>query len=231
MTLTTERRIHDEIIELVEQGAKLMAVTRGIRRGDLLAGDQLAEFSSWMTRLGQTIRRVFGTDSQHFESFQSQAQDVRVNAVTTDDTAVAIMAGIARAMQSELEAGYIPQVRSLVRADVFADFLEMADYLLEEGYKDAAAVITGAVLEDSLRQLCDRVDLPLSAENGHPLALDSLNANLRKADLYDKLIQKQITGWADLRNSAAHGHFDKYDAPQVRMMLDFVLKFVSDMMR
>jgi len=32
-----------------------------------------------------------------------------------------------------------------------------------------------------------------------------MNADLAKADVYNKLTQKQITALADLRNSAAHG--------------------------
>ena len=42
---------------------------------------------------------------------------------------------------------------ALAHAEVFADFLEMAQHLLDVGYKDAAAVIAGSALEAHLRQL------------------------------------------------------------------------------
>ena len=65
-------------------------------------------------------------------------------------------------------------------------------------------------------------------KNGSYFTMEPLNMELTKADVYDKLIQKQITSWGELRNKAAHGHYDEYDEKQVEMMLLFVQKFVSD---
>jgi hypothetical protein len=58
--------------------------------------------------------------------------------------------------------------------------------------------------------------------------IEPLNVELAQIGIYDTLIQKQITSWADLRNKAAHGHFSEYDNKQVEMMLLFVQKFCSD---
>ena len=55
---------------------------------------------------------------------------------------------------------------SLAQAEVFADFLDMAEHLLGEGYKDAAAVILGAVLEDTLRKLADAYGVPVIGPKG-----------------------------------------------------------------
>ena len=44
-------------------------------------------------------------------------------------------AGALRALRRDYDAGYLFKVQSLVRAEVFADFLEMAEHLLEQGYK------------------------------------------------------------------------------------------------
>ena len=46
-----------------------------------------------------------------------------------------------------------------MHAELFADFLEMADYLLSEGYKDPAAVLGGSMLEEHLRQLRQSMDI------------------------------------------------------------------------
>jgi hypothetical protein len=40
-----------------------------------------------------------------------------------------------------------------------------------------------------------------------------MNADLAKAEVYNKLTQKQITALADIRNSAAHGEAGRF-APQ-----------------
>ena len=104
----------------------------------------------------------------------------------------------------------------------------MADYLLKDGYKDAAAVITGGVLEDSLRKLANANSISILKSNGKQKTIDPLNQDLYSNGVYDKLINKQITTWADVRNNAAHGLYDKYDADDVRHMIEFVQKFCSN---
>ena len=63
--------------------------------------------------------------------------------------------GILAAAKEDYIGGLLDDQKTLVCAEVFTDFLQQADYLLREGYKDPAAVIAGAVLEDGLRRLCD----------------------------------------------------------------------------
>ena len=115
-----------------------------------------------------------------------------------------------------------------MQAEVFADFLEMAEHLLTEGYKDAAAVLLGAVLEDSLRKVAVRHGVTIVGANEKPLTIDPLNVAVCKSGAYGPLVQKQVTTWAHLRNDAAHGNFAKYDADYVRQMLLFVQKFCGD---
>src|SRR3954453_3597319 len=43
------------------------------------------------------------------------------------------LGGVLRGLRSDIEAGYLRTVEELVHADVFADFLEMADELLNKG--------------------------------------------------------------------------------------------------
>ncbi|MFI1414533.1 hypothetical protein ACH4Y0_32095 [Streptomyces sp. NPDC020707] len=113
----------------------------------------------------------------------------------------------------------------LVRADTYSDYLEMVDALLAKGYKDAAAVITGTSLEIHVRALCVKNSVT-STVAGKPKKADTMNADLKKAGIYDGLQQKQITAWMDLRNKAAHGNYGDYDAAQVRLFIDGVQAFL-----
>ena len=63
------------------------------------------------------------------------------------------MGGALTALRPAIGSGYLLSVQELIHADVFADFPEMAQYLLGEGYKDSAAVLIGGVLEEHLRKL------------------------------------------------------------------------------
>ncbi len=141
------------------------------------------------------------------------------------------MVGIIKAVEHDVKSGMLTNFRSLIQAEIFSDFLEMAEHLLGEGYKDAAAVLLGAVLEDSLRKIADANGMDVVGHTGKPLTIDPLNVSLSKKGVYGPLVQKQITSWANLRNDAAHGHFSKYDAAQVQQMLLFVQKFCSDYLR
>lgn len=139
--------------------------------------------------------------------------------------------GILRAVHQDLASGHLTtNLRELVHAEVFADFLDMADYLLTQQYKDPAAVLGGGVLEERLRQLCQKhnVNTEVQARNGtKPKPADTMNADLVKAGVYDALVQKNVTAWLDLRNKAAHGHYADYDATQVEHMLRGVRDFAA----
>lgn len=64
-----------------------------------------------------------------------------------------LIVGIVKGLKGELEDGYLQSFPELVRGEMFDDLNEMAKHLLQEGYKNAAAVIAGTSLESHLRRL------------------------------------------------------------------------------
>lgn len=96
-------------------------------------------------------------------------------------------------LRGDYAAGYLRTVEELVHADLCADFLEMADELLAKGFKDAAAVITGSVLEELLRKLAGIFGVALMT--GKAQKADTINGDLTKAGAYNKLEQKNVTAW------------------------------------
>jgi hypothetical protein len=102
---------------------------------------------------------------------------------------------------------------------VLADFLEMADDLQRSGYKDAAAVIAGSTLEEHLRKLATKNAIATEKPDGSARKADSMNVDLAKVPVYNKLIQKSVTAWLDLRNNAAHGRYSEYDDAQVAALI------------
>lgn len=58
--------------------------------------------------------------------------------------------------------------------------------------------------------------------------IDSLNSELAKAGVYDKLVQKEITAKADIRNNADHGHFDKFKDYNVVDMIKWTRRFCGE---
>ena len=105
---------------------------------------------------------------------------------------------------------------------IFPDFLELASYLYSAGYKDAAAVICGSVLEGHLRKLCEKLEIAVTAANGLPKKADALNGDLAVNGVYSTLDQQNVTAWLDLRNHAVRGEYDRYAHDEVALLLEGV---------
>jgi ABC-type lipoprotein export system ATPase subunit len=107
--------------------------------------------------------------------------------------------------------------------------IALAGELYTRGYKDAAAMITGSALEQHLRELAMQGKILIERSAGLPPGGESLNHALVASGIYNRLQQKSVTAWLDLRNKAAHGHYSTYDAEQVlgliRDVRDFMKRF------
>ena len=169
------------------------------------------------------VERVYGSSHPHFSEIKEGADGSRPSDA---EKCIAVL----RAVRSEIEGGWLFSLKGLITAEVFADFIEMAEHLLDAGYKDPAAVMCGSVLEEHLRQLClkNGIDTVIVRDGKEiPKKADALNAELTRAEVYSKLDQKMITGWLDFRNKAAHGHYGEYTADQVKNLLSFVTEFMA----
>lgn len=158
--------------------------------------------------------------------YKQNADDAVREYGSNNECNLPVFAGILGAIRSYYESGSPLAIGELVRAEMFSDFLEMAKYLLEEDYKDPAAVLTGGVLEGHLRKLCEKNSIP-TEEKGKRIKADRLNANLVSVGVYGKQDQKSIIAWLNLRNDAAHGDYDKYKSKQVELMIQGVTDFAS----
>ena len=106
----------------------------------------------------------------------------------------------------------------------------MSQHLLNEGYKDAAAVIAGSSLDAHLRQLCERSGIGSVVSSGGTTTYkkaDRLNSDLAAANIYSKLDQKNVTAWLNLRNKAAHGRYAEYESPQVSLLISGIRDFIT----
>lgn len=221
-----DEQILDQLGKMISEGDNLVGVC-STSEGHIKA-HLVVNVASWVSRCGHLIKSVSEEDSVYYEQYREALKQPNFyNIHSHYCNHIAHILGIIISVRQDFNEGLLVNVRRLLRAEIFGDFLEMADYLLSQNYKDSSAVLIGAVLEDSLRKLAIKNRIPVTKDDRHK-TIEPLNQELAKAGVYDKLIQKQISSWGDLRNRAAHGHFDSYDIDQVRMMLLFVEKFCSD---
>ena len=222
-----DKKIDTEVLSLLDAGKRILNVA--VSASSRIKGEDLSEVTSWVVRLGQLIRRLYGENSQHYESYKSAlATNLFYTLHSNHNAHFSQMLGLATTIKHDLDNGLLVNFKALIQADIFADFLEMGEYLLNGGYKDAAAVIIGSVLEDGLRKLAEKNKISITNDYGKALTIEPLNNELAKKEVYSKLIQKQISSWAHIRNKAAHGEYKEYNKEQVQMMLLFVQSFTSD---
>ena len=220
------KTVKTEISSLIDTGEKILQ--KASRADSSFEGSDLVEVSLWVTRLGQLLRKLYGENSQHYANFDRAISIDNFYIIHSDlYVHVSQVQGIALTVKHDIENDLLGSIKGLLQAEIFANFLEIGEHLLSEGYKDAAAVTIGAVLEDGLRELCKKNNIAITNPKGSPLTIDPLNVELAKNEVYSKLTQKQITSWAHIRNKAAHGQYDEYDKSEVKMMLLFVQGFAE----
>ena len=149
--------------------------------------------------------------------------------------ALVYIKGILQGLKDDYESGFLDNLEERIVANISADYMTQVDGLLDEGQPGQydhvpAAVLCGAVLEDAMRRLCDRQapQVPTDKPNGRPKALNALIQDLQKANAFNKLKAQQLRGWAQVRNSAAHGEFTEFNRSDVEQMVNGVRNFLAD---
>jgi len=173
-------------------------------------------FTEWRTQSLTYLINLLGDEHTYVKSFRDGIKEGYTGTVKSGK-------GILKAVRDDIEGGYLTRIETLVSADIFNDFLEMAEYLLKQGYKDPSASLIGAVLEDGLRRICSLHNIKLSSKED----ISSLNKKLSDSNIYNRLTQKKLQVWNDVRNNADHGNFEEYNIDDVNDMLKGVREFLE----
>ena len=173
-------------------------------------------FAGWRTQSLALLTNLLDAEHPYVVNFENE-----VELGLTDHVKAGI--GILGAAKQDLRDGFLTDVRTLVSAEVFTDFLAMADHLLECEYKDPAASLCGAVLEQGLRRIATNRGVKVRERDD----LSSLNQKLAAKDVYTRLVQKRLAVWTDVRNAADHGRFSDYSMSDVREMHAGVSSFLA----
>ncbi|OSR69228.1 hypothetical protein BV326_03513 [Pseudomonas syringae pv. actinidiae] len=209
------------VAQLIEQSEKLLATKKTNRYGaDQVDGGAMAGLRSSTLSF---IAMTYGSNHSYYSEYDSSTK-------SSFESSAKRSHAILHSIQNEIDGGWIFTVKKLIAAEIFSDFLEMAEHLLEQGYKDPAAIMIGSVLEENLRQLCvaNKIDTSLERDGIFiPKKTDRLNSDLANSEAYTKLDQKSVTAWLGLRNNAAHGKYNEYTKEQVNLMLHGVTEFLA----
>ena len=212
--------------KFIERASQLLARAQSVaatRFNDssenVIAPDEVSSllFHEWRNNSQNFILLVCGENNPYYKNFVEGVKSARPSDVDHGT-------GILKALKEDLELGYLTRVRDLVSAEIFTDFIEMAQYLLGNNYKDSAASLVGAVLENGLRQIAQKHTIEVKSGDD----IGSLNTKLADKEVYNRLVQKQIQAWKAIRDSADHGKFSDYKSEDAKSMLEGVQRFLTE---
>ncbi len=92
-------------------------------------------------------------------------------------------------------------IRQLVQADLFDSELDSARELINKGFIRAAGAIAGVVLEGHLAQVCENHKVTIRKKNP---GINDLAETLKKSNIIDTPVWRNIQRFADLRNLCDH---------------------------
>jgi len=198
--------------EIVQKFARLIERVKGVTHEK--RDGVMAYFEVRVSALN-LIARTAGENSIYFRELADRKSDERIFPE--------ILEAVLRGAMTDFREGFMADVKLLVSAEVFADFLVQAEILLEHDYKDAAAVLIRAVLEDGLRRVCgsNRIDVRDRA------GVDELATALTKENILSAVQKKEIDAKKEVGNQAAHGRFDEYTKADVEAFHEFVQRLLA----
>lgn len=213
-----DERIQKRLASLIDKGEHVLKTKKppppGVIRSSTVDTRRYAE---WRSQALAMLTQVFGSAHTYTASFEAEVEH-RPRPYYTETGL-----GILRAALDDVEHGDLETLQEMAAAEVFSDFLDQADHLLENGYSAPAASLAGAVLENGLRSLAKRKGVTVKARDN----LQSLNNKIAEKGIYNRLRQKQVSSWIEVRNAAVHGRFDGFDYKDVASLIKGVRNLLS----
>jgi hypothetical protein len=183
------------------------------------------------TKISAIFYRYTPRDSPYFQKSLPLLEEcqTRTNQGYETIDELAHLRGILEALKEAYSYGYFTTVNELITADLFSDFLEMAENFLSQGdlYKHPAAFLIGGVLEEHLRKLAVKNEISITKDNGKFRHAEDINVDLRKKGVYSENEKQSISAWLSLRNDVDHAHWEKITSEKVDIMLKDIRRIIN----
>ena len=212
-----DERVRERLAAMIEKGEAVLGTHRPPHPNvsTSLTLDT-RQFTEWRNQALVYLEQIFGMEHTYVLQFKE-----KVVHRSMGNTNAGI--GILHAAHEDVDHGYLETFENLVTGAVFSDFLEQSQHLLENGYKSPAASLAGAVLENGLRSLAERKGIPTKDTDN----LETLNRKIVDKRIYNRLRQKQVETWIEVRNAADHGRFDDFGKSDVGDLIKGVRDFLA----
>lgn len=190
--------------------------------------DGTANFSGierWTASVSTALAAVFPPGHPVHKQWDPRASELRGNpGLFRISEVIDACKGILESAAEIVRDGRLSSLVDGVRAETVFELLDQADELVAAKHAVPAAVIAGGALETFLHFLCTKNG---RTWQGHGMIEKYKNALVADPPILDKGDGKNVTGWGDTRNRAAHtpSEFDRTDA-EVRLMIEGIRQFI-----
>jgi hypothetical protein len=153
----------------------------------------LEGFHRWKSNCNVLIGMLGELSNPWSEVFDGEKANTLVNTLA--------MIGGLKSINDTLDKGYLLRIEDLIFAEAFSNLIDQSEYLFKQNYFLAAGIIGRAVLEEKLRNVCERKGIEFIKPKP---TLSDFNMQLYKDRFYDKIEHKNIDYLISIGNNAAH---------------------------
>jgi hypothetical protein len=203
------------ITKRFEELEKDMATIR-LRHGDLGAFVDGESFQQWANSALNLLQRAFGEDSVHFKNLSKIYNDFHSIPSELED-----FRGVFKAAKSDYLGGYTFTLEAAISGEIFGDFVGLAKKAMADGYKNVAAVLSCAALEDALKRYAARHNLAVDDK-----AMQEVVSALKSQGLVSGAQKTLLDTMPKIRDYAMHANWSKIQSEDVSSVIGFIEQFL-----
>lgn len=173
-------------------------------------------FHRWATSALNLLERVLGENSAHARSFRRIFEEFSQKTTQLDSAQ-----GIFKAAKADYDGGYVFDLEARVSGEIFGDFVLLAKRSLKDGYKDVAAVLACAALEDALKKFATLKGLDVSDRS-----MQDVVAAIKSKGLVGGAQKALLDAMPKIRDYAMHANWVKITPEDVNSVIGFVEQFL-----
>lgn len=210
-----------QAVELISSGQKVLD-TETARSHSSPAVNEV-KFHEYRISALSFLSRVFTVHSTHYQSFKAE-----VTHATASRTRRGI--GILESAKEAISGEWFESTKGAITKDVLTGLLRQAKLQADQSNFKAAAIIAGAVLDETLRTLCMNQGIKLFNEidgKAVPKNTLQLTGDAYKKKIYDRQTNKMMIGWIGLYYDAAENKEIEKISSKVGNLLNGVQSFLA----
>lgn len=189
-----------------------------IIKDDLSRYVDIEDWQKWSTSVLNLLNSAFGSQSVHYQNFKKIHDNCVGHAFDFEAAR-----GVFLAAKEDYEGGYAFSLEASVSGEVFGDFVLLAKRSLVEGYKDVAAVLACAALEDALKRYARLQGIDVDNE-----VMQAVVNRLKSKGLVGGAQKTLLDSMPKIRDYSMHANWDKIRPEDVNSVIGFVERFLLE---